>query len=234
MLYSSASLNYDRKLRSLWREKAEFKCPKWVRDLAFLVDITQHLNILNKVLQGNRMLVAEYYDSLRAFKLKLSLWQTQLGNGDISLFPFLAAMHATEHDAGLNQCNDKITELLQEFERRFQVFTQLENEFTIFTSPFTVNATDMPADMQLELLDLQCDSTSKKNFASEGLDTFYQYLLPVYPRLTTLATNVLSMFKTIYLCDQAFSVMSLNRTKHRARLKNALLNDILKCVTTQF
>ena len=45
---------------------------------------------------------------------------------------------------------------------------QLENEFTFFASPFTVNATDMPADMQLGLIDLQSDSTLKQKFATEG------------------------------------------------------------------
>ena len=30
----------------------ELKCPEWVQDLAFMVDITQHLNNLNKMLQG--------------------------------------------------------------------------------------------------------------------------------------------------------------------------------------
>ena len=99
-------------------------------------------------------------------------------------------MRMTEYDAGLNQCKDKITELLQEFERRFEVLRRLANVFTCFTSLFTVNATDMPADMQLELIDLQCDSILRQSFVWVGLDTFYQYLLPDYPRLTTLAENV--------------------------------------------
>ena len=66
-----------------------------------------------------------------------------------------------------------MNELLQEFERRLQAFRQLENKFTYFTSTFTVNATGMPADMQLELIHLQCDSTLKQKFASVGLVTFY-------------------------------------------------------------
>ena len=91
----------------------------------------------------------------------------------------------------------------------------------------------MPADMQLKLIDLQCDSTLKQNFVSVGLDMFCQYLLPGYPRLTNLATKVLTMFGTTYLCEQAFSVTNLSKTKHRTRLSNAHLNGILKCATTQ-
>ena len=80
------------------------------------------------------------------FQLRLSLWQTQLGDDDTSQFPFLTALNTTEYDAGLNQYKDKMTEFLQEIERKFRVFRQLKNEFTCFTPPFTVNATDMPAD----------------------------------------------------------------------------------------
>ena len=112
-------------------------------------------------------------------------------------------MHATEYDAGLIRYRDKITELLQEFERRFPAFRQLENELTFFTSPFAVNASDMPTDVQLELIDLQCDSTLKKKFASVGLDTFCQYFPPGYLRLTALAAKALSMFGTACLCEQA-------------------------------
>lgn len=215
------------------REVEEFKSPEWVRDLAFMVDITQHLNSLNKMMQGRRKVVTQFYEGVCAFNLKLSLWVTQLSNGDTSHFPLLTALRATEHNADLNQYKDKITELLQEFERRFQDFIKLEKEFAFFRSPFTVNASDMPTDIQLEIIDLQCDSGMKQKFASVGLDTFYQYLLPGYPKLTTLAAKVLSMFGTTYLCEQVFSVMNLNKTKHRSRLTNAHLNDIVKCAAAQ-
>ena len=41
-----------------------------------MVDITQQLNSLNKMLQGRKRLVTQYYDTIRAFNLKLSLWKT--------------------------------------------------------------------------------------------------------------------------------------------------------------
>lgn len=90
----------------------------------------------------------------------------------------------------------------------------------------------MPADIQLKLIDLQCDSTMKDKFGSVGLDTFYQYLVPGYPKLTAMAAKVLSMFGTTYLCEQVFSIMN-NKTKQRSRLTNKHLNDIVKCAATQ-
>lgn len=45
--------------------------PKWLMDLAFLVDITHELNVLNKKLQGQGQLVSAAYDNVRAFSTNL-------------------------------------------------------------------------------------------------------------------------------------------------------------------
>ncbi len=73
----------------------------------------------------------------------------------------------------------------------------------------------------------------KDKFASAGLDTFYQYDLPGYPKLTALAAKALCMFGTTYLCEQAFSVMSINKTKLHARLTHKHLNDMMKLATAE-
>jgi len=41
----------------------EFQSSEWMQNLAFMVDITQHLNNLNKMLQGHKRLVTQYYDT---------------------------------------------------------------------------------------------------------------------------------------------------------------------------
>ena len=193
----------------------ELKCSQWVKDLAFMVDITQHLNNRNKMLQGRKIIVIQYNDSIRAFKLKLSVWETQLSSGDTAHLPCLTAVHATRSKADMDQYKDKITGYLQKFERRS-----------------IVKPSDMPADIQLEIIDLQCNTNMKEKFASVGLGTFYQYLLPGYPKLKSLAAKVLSMFGTTHLWEQVFSVMNLNKTKHHSRLTNTHLNDFVKCAAT--
>ena len=129
-----------------------------MQDLAFMVDITQHLNNLSKMLQGCKRLVTQYYDTIRAFKLKLSLWETQLSGDDTAHFPCLKSVRATGVNSDLNQYKDQTTELLREFKQLFQIFGQLETDFQVFCSPFTVNPSDLPVDLQLEIIDLQCDS----------------------------------------------------------------------------
>uniref|UniRef100_A0A9J7YGI0 Uncharacterized protein n=1 Tax=Cyprinus carpio carpio TaxID=630221 RepID=A0A9J7YGI0_CYPCA len=139
----------------------ELQCPLWLQDLAFMVDITEHLNNLNKMLRGRKKI------------LKLTLWKTQMASGDPAHFPCLRDVCTASVNPDVRQYKDKISGLLREFEKRFQVFSELETELAVFRSPFTVRASDVPADMQLEIIDLKCDVELKDKFASVGLDTFY-------------------------------------------------------------
>ena len=57
---------------------------KWLMDLAFLVDITQALNVLNKNLQGQGQLVSAAYDNVRAFSTKRVMESPALSDKPIS------------------------------------------------------------------------------------------------------------------------------------------------------
>jgi hypothetical protein len=43
----------------------------WITDLVFLVDVTGHLNYLNKELQGKDKLITDMYDNIKVFRVKL-------------------------------------------------------------------------------------------------------------------------------------------------------------------
>jgi len=121
-------------------------------------------------------------------------------------------VRATELNSDMNQYKDKTTELLQEFKQRFLIFGQQKMDFQVFCWLFTVNPSDLPVDLQVEIIDLQCDSDLKTKFALARSDTFYQYLFPGYSKVTLLATKVLCVFGATYLYGQAFSVMNINKT----------------------
>ena len=110
----------------------KFHTREYMQDLAFMVDVTEHLNILNKQLQGRNKTVTQFYDSILAFKLKLSLWETQLENGDAAHFPCLKHLCLTQGIKDMKRLKDKITGLLQEFDQRFQIFSKLEKEYKVF------------------------------------------------------------------------------------------------------
>ena len=96
--------------------------PKWLMDLAFFVDITHELNVLNKKLEGQGHLVSAAYDNVRAFCTKLMLWKAQLSQTNLCHFPACKALV----DAGTPFSGEKYVEailkLQEEFDHRFADF----------------------------------------------------------------------------------------------------------------
>lgn len=68
----------------------ELKNKSWIRDLAFIVDVTCHLNDLNLKLQGKSQFIHQLYRHIKTFQNKLQLWKDQLRNGNCFHFPTLA------------------------------------------------------------------------------------------------------------------------------------------------
>jgi hypothetical protein len=56
------------------------------------VDGTGHLNTLNKELQGKDKLITEMYDSIKAFNVKLRLWENQLKVHNLVHFPHFKSL----------------------------------------------------------------------------------------------------------------------------------------------
>nr|XP_021321998.1 LOW QUALITY PROTEIN: general transcription factor II-I repeat domain-containing protein 2B-like [Danio rerio] len=116
---------------------SELSDHKWLMDLAFLVDITHKLNILNKMLQGQGQLVSAAYDNVRAFSTKLVLWKSQLSQTNLCHFPACKALV----DAGIPFSGEKyvdaIFKLEKEFDHRFADFKTHRATFQIFVDPFS-------------------------------------------------------------------------------------------------
>jgi len=101
-----------------------------MQDLAFMVDITQHLNNLNKCKAAK-----DLSHSIKTPHVHSS-WSCpcgrQLSGDDTAHFLCLKSVRATGLNSDLNQYSDKITELLQEFKQRFQIFGKLKMDFQVF------------------------------------------------------------------------------------------------------
>ena len=63
------------------RDVPQLSDPMLMSDLAFLTDITQHLNELNSQLQGAEQLVNGMFDRIKPFKL--TMWANQLADGNL-------------------------------------------------------------------------------------------------------------------------------------------------------
>lgn len=63
------------------------KNEKYQSDLAFLVDVTKHLNDINLELQGKDKNIVDMMSSINAFKRKLQQLKDEMKNKDCRNFP---------------------------------------------------------------------------------------------------------------------------------------------------
>jgi hypothetical protein len=64
----------------------------WITDLTLPVDVTGHLNNLNKELQDKDKLSTDMYNNIKAFRFKLRLWESRLKPHNLVHFPHLKTL----------------------------------------------------------------------------------------------------------------------------------------------
>uniref|UniRef100_H2YX15 DUF4371 domain-containing protein n=1 Tax=Ciona savignyi TaxID=51511 RepID=H2YX15_CIOSA len=202
-------LSVGRVLRRVWDLKTEIlqflemkgkdkdfpqlKQSEWLSDLAFAVDLFEHMNELNTKLQGKGTFAHEMYSTVKAFRVKLKLFSRQLTQNITTHFATLAT--TAQPIMSTEKYTNMIFALDNEFGRRFADFQKLAAEFDILSSPFITDVEKAPDAVQLELIDLQCDSTLKGKFKSESIDKFYALLNPTkFANLRQMAMKLLTLF----------------------------------------
>uniref|UniRef100_K7GDH0 SPIN-DOC-like zinc-finger domain-containing protein n=1 Tax=Pelodiscus sinensis TaxID=13735 RepID=K7GDH0_PELSI len=215
----------------------ELSDPIWLADLGFLVDITKHLNVLNTSLQGKDAAVNQLYSHLKAFGTKLQLFIRQLSQTQPNTIHFSALqeiMNSFPQDnisAQTSRYSAEIASLAGEFKPRFQDFAAIE-EVSLFSSPFSVDPDDAPDQLQLELIELHCDSELRSRHQQLSLVNFYRQLdKSRFQEIRTLAKKMLSLFGSTYMCEKTFSAMNFNKNRVRTRLSDSHLRDILRIKT---
>ncbi|UYV60489.1 hypothetical protein LAZ67_1001308 [Cordylochernes scorpioides] len=196
----------------------------WLQDFSFMVDITKHLSDLNFKLQGKDQIITNMCDQVNAFKCKLVLWEKQLKNEDLMHFPTCNMYKSSLGEtASYQKYAEKILSLRNEFETRFSDFKSLEGKFTLFSSIFSINIESVPNHMQMEVIDIQCDSDLKAKFIEVGVSEFYKYLPARFENTRKLAYEIMSMFGSTYRCEQLFTLMKGNKTPIRSRITDVHL-----------
>ncbi|KAL3832267.1 hypothetical protein ACJMK2_023927 [Sinanodonta woodiana] len=167
------------------------------------------------------------HDALKAFQVKLRLWETRIHQCNLSHFSFCHAM--------LNQVNLIVfpnahfaVKLSSEVALRFSVFEAHESNLEMLRNPFAIYVETAPVNLQMELIELQCNGTLKAKYDTVGPVQFTRFIPDEMPQLRLHAGRTLSMFGSIYLCEQLFSVMKINKTSHRSRLTDEHLQSIMR------
>lgn len=224
------------------------KNTSWLSDLAFLVDVTNYLNILNLKLQGKDCSLPTMFTLISGFKAKLKLFIINLARENIDLFPTLTDLKKKLNIAKIDyvKYESKIRCLLQSFENRFQDFESKKQNIQIFINPFVISLTEIityPANIQLELTELQnhCGLknlfvekiSSKAQNSSEEYADFWK-LVPKenFPAITDLALQFLCSFGSTYVCEKVFSDLNYIKNKYRTSLTEQHIYDLVLLSTS--
>lgn len=212
---------------------AEFEDEDWILDLAFLVDVTEHLNDLNLRLQGRNQLINNMFQTITAFERKLKLWHSQIIVKDLTHFSTLAG-HKVVSCSKYAKYAGLIFDLIQEFESRFQDFRKNEEYFNIFSTPFSLEINKLPSNLQMECIELQSDIQLKEKFGNVSLLEFYKDCLPrdKYPNFHNHALLMCSAFGSTYICEQLFSRMKQAKNKNRTKITDRHLENALRIATS--
>ena len=102
--------------------------------------------------------------------------------------------------------------------------------YNLFTEPFTVDINSLETAFQLEVIDLQSSFTLRTiHNESNDLKAFYKCLdKSNYPEIVENALKLVSVFGSSYICEQAFSIMNLNKSKLRSGLTDEHLHAIIR------
>jgi len=216
---------------------------QFLNDLAFLVDITGHLNTLNVKLQGSNKLFTNMCNDINSFKKKLGIFVGQFAQKKLDLFKHLKE-RAEENEIDTDKYTRKVEILLEVFQSRFSDFSAEEKNVELFTNPFTFledSIGSLNVDLQLEVVDLQCNSVLKGRFgeippvpSAADMITFWQ-LLPAndFRHLRSFAQRYICRFGSTYRCEQSFSAMKLIKSRNRTRLTDNNLNSLMILAVTE-
>ena len=152
--------------KMLPEKRQKLKDPSWLNDLAFLTNISGHLNTLNKRMQGKQQLVSHLNDQVNSFRQKLQLFHHQLKERCFDNFSALKDRVA-EPGSRVDEdfYIDKLDVMIENFEQRFEKLDsdKAKHENLLFINLFAVDPGKMDFEIQ-ELIYLQNSAALKVRY----------------------------------------------------------------------
>ncbi|KAK9977291.1 hypothetical protein ABG768_019112 [Culter alburnus] len=219
----------------------------FMHNVAFLTDVTRHLNALNLKLQGKQKILPMMLNDVAAFEAKLDLFAQQLQERNFTHFSVLHSQVTEPASFSPSAYCSYLRELKDEFSSRFADVKSLTPVLAFTENPFAcdIQATSVAitsehfnverAAFEEQLIELQHNSILKERHKEESLDTFWTkcVLKDTYPALIQCAEKILTCFGSTYVCESAFSAMGIIKSKQRSRLSNRHLTDCLRAATSE-
>lgn len=190
---------------------------------------------MNKQLQGKDHLISDLMQHIKTFRTKLCLFKSQLEKGDLSHFAQCKSLceNSLTEDNKAKYAAD-IQKLQEEMDARFLKMKVDMPKVELMANPFIIDPESVHAELQMELIELQCCDLQKARHRELDTVDFYKGLpSEKYPKLTRHARKMICLFGSTYICEQTFSVMKMNKSKLRSRLTDENLENILRTATSQ-
>ncbi|XP_063294419.1 general transcription factor II-I repeat domain-containing protein 2B-like isoform X2 [Pelobates fuscus] len=207
----------------------------FLSSLAFLTDITLHLNYLNKKLQEKDQQVSQLYNHISSFRNTLMLLKLNLLRNELTHLQSCNELFQEIEENGttldFSRFVPKIDILIDNFTQRFQEFNKMNSSFRLFNNPLNTNIANEEAKYQMELCEIQSDMFLASRVES-GVPFFRLLPKDKYPNMRNLGLKMTSMFGSTYICEKAFSDLNYIKSKYRSSISNGTLQQILRLSTT--
>jgi hypothetical protein len=183
-------------------------------ELAFLSDITKHMNDLNMKLQGKQQNVSDLFGHVNGFRNKLKLFNTAIQRNDLTHFPCckeLAEDLSISVGSKFSTFVSNIEGMMEECKTQL---TDFKNDIAFFHNPIIFVNEEQLAQLQLELCNLQADpilSTMKE----KGMDLLKILPKETCPQLRDFGLRMNSVFDSTYLRETTFSNMKFIKSCFR-------------------
>ena len=138
----------------------EIQSPEFLKQLAFLTDMTNHLNTLNLSLQGRNQVVSDMVGIVNGFRNKLKIFKRSLENNELTHFPCCLQLAAEKDQETIDfsDFSSYIQEIIEEFNTRFKETETLKSSVQLYMNPLGATIEEQEPHLQLELCDLQADT----------------------------------------------------------------------------
>jgi len=114
-------------------------------------------------------------------------------------------------------------------------FKANENLFNLFSIPFSLSVEGVSENIQMEIINLQSNTTLKDKYNNVELSILYSKCMDTktHTNLRNNALKITSLFSSTYTCEHIFSQMKIVQSKTRTRLTDTYLENSLRIALSQ-
>lgn len=232
------------------KEYPELEISSWWLKVGFMADITGILNDVQIKMQGRNKVITQLTSAIFSLEEKLKIYTEEFSNNDLTSFPCFHHLiqEDSEEEINLQPFIELLTVLRHDFSTRFNDFRKFRSPFRLVENPWSITTADVTGlsifgpeirNLKNELIDLQQDSElegifQEKRKTNSILEFWNTVPEKQFENLVSCAYKILCLFGSTYICEMTFSKIKFIKGKHRSRLTNVNLENLLRiCVANQ-